>query len=644
MKNKYFTFDKLVIEFLLLIVTIISLLPFFKIGFTTADDLEYYLTFLNGNYWEDAQIYAKYSGRFYFLITKPLYSLVYAANCFALLKFIQNALLLSSYIAFAHMIRKIFNAENLGIATYALLVCFTPVTSSLHIPFIAYPGFFTLSFALLCLAVIFFLKYIETDKYAYVIVSAVLCFIVALFYETYLIFLLLFCLFLLIRNWRKYSIKNLFKTKDFYKEMLPFVCVVALYVGIYFIFRAFVDNQYDGSSFAHPLNWENFRGIIHRCTLYVSPLQQYKLEHEAIQLNSPALVGHLLNYRFAFLHASPLAYIHALIVCFVLTCLLAQSKKNLSWKVLIVTAVSALVFAWSSHFLIAVSAKYNIEWGAWIVGYVTSYYAYFGVIVLMLVMGLAVYKLGSFWSPLRYVVMTLLMFSMAFMVVITDYTNDCLAHEWQRSEERFFLYDDMVQKQAFNGITEQDVFYCPSLYESGLWGNSISGDDRNAWSLYMNLRYGLKIQECNSLASLADILLNHPQTRVFVLDKKESVKYNDMLLTMAQVDPESIDWEDETAPFRHALCDSATLYYYAPVKRFTLMMNTLEDSTRAILSNKDTVPIKDHWNRIPVSYNYWNHSKSPVSVVQVKCPKMRIEDFYVTDLDYATQKEYLDIR
>ena len=69
--------NKIHIGILLLIVTAISLIPFFSVGFTTADDLEYYLTMLRGDLFEDAQSYAQNTGRFYFLITKPIYSLVY---------------------------------------------------------------------------------------------------------------------------------------------------------------------------------------------------------------------------------------------------------------------------------------------------------------------------------------------------------------------------------------------------------------------------------------------------------------------------------------------------------------------------------------------------------------------------------------
>ena len=57
------------------ITALLTLLPFFKVGFTTGDDFQYFITARHPANWiNDAIAYAEGAGRFYFLITKYFYS------------------------------------------------------------------------------------------------------------------------------------------------------------------------------------------------------------------------------------------------------------------------------------------------------------------------------------------------------------------------------------------------------------------------------------------------------------------------------------------------------------------------------------------------------------------------------------------
>lgn len=633
MKNRIsgLKFEQVALAFAILLVTVISLAPFFKIGFTIADDLENYMTCLKGNYYQDAWIYANYSGRFYFLITKPLYSLVYATGGFIGLKICQYACLLFSYFSFTYLIQKLFHSRKLSVALFVLLVCCTPATPCLHIPFIAYPCFFSVSFALFCWALVFFVKYTETDRYAFIIYSALLCFVSMLFYENYLIFVLLFGIAIFIRNLYKSGVRKTFTTKPLYRELLPIAIAATLYVALYFLFRQFVDNQYDGSSFAHPLNWKNFFGILRRCTFAVAPLHQFKHGFEVMSVNSQSVVGHFHNYRFMLTHASLAAYINALTVSFLTAYFLKNFKNRLSWKALCVATASALLFAFSAHLLIAVSSKYNLEWGSWLAGYVTSFYSYFGVILAMLLIGYALYKLVFRIQYVRTVVGAALVLSLFGMVVIETATNEHISHEWARSQQRFAILDEMIADDAFSQMGEGDILYCPSMYQSGLWGNSLFGIGVNRFNEYILLKSGKQLSECENIGQLKEILLQDSTRRVVLLDMKEGLTHNDMLVTMASVKPSSWDLSLEN-PLADALCDSATLYFHSASKRYLLMLNRLDtDSVQALLGGHDTVWLAGQWNRIPIACAYWQH-KRPVSVVRIQSPDMKASDFYISDL------------
>lgn len=633
MKDRFskLQFEQVVLAFLILLVTVISLTPFFKIGFTISDDLENYLTFLEGDYYNDAWIYANYSGRFYFLITKPLYSLVYAIGDFVWVKVLQYGCLLFSYFSFTYLIQKLFHSNKLSVALFVLLVCCTPATPCLHIPFIAYPCFFTFSFALFCWALILFVKYTETNRYVLVIYSALLCFVSALFYENYLIFILLFGLAILIRNLYKSGMRTALSTKPLYRELMPIAIAAIVYVVLYVLFRQFVDNQYDGSTFAHPLNWKNFFGILRRCTFAVAPLHQFKHGFEVMSTNSQSVIGHFHNYGFMLTHASLAAYVNALIVSFLGAFLLKKFNNEVSWRALCVATISAMVFAYSAHLLIAVSSKYNLEWGGWLSGYVTSYYSYFGVILALLLVGYALYKLAFRIQYVRIAVGTALVLTLFGVVLIDTSTNEHISHEWARSQQRFTIVDEMIADNALSQMGENDILYCPSMYYSGLWGNCLFGAETNRWSDYFMLKTGKHISECKDVQQLR-AMLNQDSTRhVVLLDLKEGATHNDMLVTMAHVKPSSWDFSLDN-PLPNTLCDSATLYFYSPSKRYLLMLNRQDaDSVPALLGGKDTVWLAGKWNRIPITYDYWQN-KRRVSVVRIQSQDMKVSDFYISDL------------
>ena len=72
----------------LAVTAVLTLIPFFSVGFTTADDFQYYNTAQTS--WQiwmaDAKIYAESTGRFYFLVTKVFYYVPYLIDSFGYTK------------------------------------------------------------------------------------------------------------------------------------------------------------------------------------------------------------------------------------------------------------------------------------------------------------------------------------------------------------------------------------------------------------------------------------------------------------------------------------------------------------------------------------------------------------------------------
>ena len=128
---------------------VLSLLPFFKVGFTTSDDLQYFVTAQQSwQYWlMDHRAYAEGQGRFYFLITKFFYYVPYLADNFLVAKLIQYATLLGCYLMLGYIVSRIVRSRTIGIMTFLLLIFNTVVTRMVYfIAITAYPFYFTFSF------------------------------------------------------------------------------------------------------------------------------------------------------------------------------------------------------------------------------------------------------------------------------------------------------------------------------------------------------------------------------------------------------------------------------------------------------------------------------------------------------------------
>ncbi len=608
---------KWVIFALSLVVVAISMAPLCRIGFTCADDLEYYYTFLRHNYWADAQNYAAYSGRFYFLITKPLYSLPYFADNFYVTKVFHIGTLLFSFASFAFMMRKVMSSKSFAAALFVILAAFTPVTCNMHIPFIAYPFFFCFSFGMLCWSVVAFLRYADTQQYKYVILSTVLFAFVLLFYEAYLQFLAFFVLYVLIRNWHSFGFRRMWTEKRFWKEVLPYVSIGVLYLATYFIYRMSVPAEYTGTAFANSFSLKNCWKVMWQCTITMFPLQQ--IQHAVAVDNGQALVGHYVSKGFMLKHAPLAVYVNAALVVLVLAMLMRRFKGTVKWMRIVVVALCALVFAFGSHFLLGLTEKYNAEWNGFIRGYVTSYFSYFGIMTFLVLCGLAFVKLFSRSKIFYPVACVLVLAATAPLIVVTGYSNDLLSHEWQRTHYTLAAMDEMVKEDAFSAFADNDILYCPTLSESGQWGAGVFGDERIEWSDFIALKAGKNTKGCRRPEKLAELMAQDSTARIFYICRKEDKTHNDLLFTVCEVDRATIDLSSHY-PMRHAQCDKLDCYYFSPSKQFAIWVETMSaDTVPAVLNGKDTLSLKPGGNAVQVRYCYWQRKyKSPFSILHIE--------------------------
>lgn len=604
LKDKHNQFNKL-IWFLFAITIVITLAPFFKVGITSADDLGNYTRYLDGTVFSSSWIFARDAGRFYFIITIPIYSLPYVGDSFIFTKIIQNLFLLLSYAMAAILIKKFFNSREIALLFFLVLLMATPISANYHIPFIAYPFYFTFSFALLISAVLLFIKYTETNKYKFLIFSAIIFFISLLFYETYLLFLLFFCIWLFVRNIKlSGGFKNFFKSKTTYKEIVPFASAGLLYVILYFGFRLLLKNEgeiYSGSSFAQNFSWKNFLTVLYELTQTVFPLHIFKLNH--IYINQLELSYNSSATSFiSILKNTDLSTIVNIAVQLAIFIYLFLRLKNISgYKKLGLGILFSLLFAFLSHSVLAMAEKYNTVDAATIKGYVTSYYSYFGIWLAILLFAIIIYKLVKKNKYLKYTTIVLFSAAFAYVSIVNSYSNRVMARGWEQSQIRFSAINEMIEKEAFKDCPYGSLIYSPDMYWSDILGYVLVAQGFN-WGTYVNIKSGTQLNIISSADRMIEAHYELPDAKIYRLVKIHTSIDNDVLFVLAEVDKNSINWDKGKDMFVDATCTRAKVYYYSKSNDFVVQFKTVENANNgfALINSVDLSPISNGINQINV--------------------------------------------
>lgn len=573
------------------VTLILTLLPFFQVGFTNGDDFQYYNTAqADWEYWRhDAKVYAQDAGRFYFLITKIFYYVPYLVDSFGWTKFVQYFSLTVCYLLFSYLIYRIFKSWRLGALTLLLLIFninmgyytgYNPPT--------AYPFYFPFSFIIFISGIIVFLNYTEKKGYWRVLLSALLLFISYLFYEDYLVFTLLFVCYILIRNWRKNGFLALWKSKNFYKEALPFAAALFLYVVCYYGYRYYlmhsvgITSTYIGATVAGHINMANFFKVINNLTFYNIPgkIYTYGETKTLIVENSQLISGHNNSVWFMLTHAPAIAYINAIIQCVILWFIIHKSDfEKISWKSIIVGFITAIVFALSANVLIAITEKYNSEWANWIMVYVTSFYSYFGVMVAIALIVIATLKLFHTRLP-RNIVCVMWCLTLFGFSVFNYYVNDHLGRAWGKSQNRVTMLRLIKNKGFFDKIPENALIYNEQLLHTSDHSFSICHDTFNFEKLIMRYANQKKFHFAQTLDDLQQQAVEFPDVPIYFIQASEGQKYGDLMMVFSHIS------RLDTDNIFHSTADTADIFYYSPTKDYVLLYGKNAQTDSAKLMTK----------------------------------------------------------
>lgn len=549
-----------------LVMAVAAFVPFFNIGFTTHDDLEYYLTCQKGaaTWLADARNYAENQGRFYFLITKYFYYVPYLFDSFWAAKAIQIGTLLMSYLLFAYLLFRMFKSKEISALAFVFLTVFTAVTENNHIPFMAYPFFFSFSFMIVICAVLSFIKYMETDRYGWVIGSAALFFVAALFYESYLLFVLFFGIYLIIRNIRKCGWRQFWRKRVFYRETVPYLVVGVVYTAIYFGYRMWLLSNntnaefYVGATASSSLSISNMFTVMSRCTKINIPMQGFLYRTEDVALNNP----YPTDFPQVLLHLPAVSYLTATIAAALVFLLVKHlDTQHISWRKIAVVFVASTLCAYFSHLLIAITDKYNLEWYNWMRGYVTSYFSYFGTTTALVFIFVALLKLCR-TKTAKVIVSGILCVAMFAVTLTVSYSNNMLSKEWQRSQNRFRMIDLIADTDFIKTLPEHTIFDIEDMYNSYNMSDLVVKDE--GLEDYFGMKWGYNNIYCNNPAAADEARQQHPDWPVYKILKVDWVPDDVTQLTIFA--------SDTATP-----TETAHIFLLSPKRTFTIEYEDIYD-------------------------------------------------------------------
>ena len=563
-----------------LVTTILTLLPFFLVGVSNVDDFLYFnIAHTDLNNWRnDAVLYAHGQGRFYYLITKYFYYIPYLFNSFAWTKFVQYSSLCICYLLFSYIVYRIFKSRKLGALSLLFLVFNTSIGYYIgYVLPIGYPFYFTFSFILFLCGVLLFINYTEKGNSWRLVFSALLFFASSLFYEDYLAFTLLFICFILIRNWKRLGFSIFWKNKSFYLELIPYVAVLFLYMVCYFGYRFYLLHvlgltpQYSGAQMTTNFNWRNFFLVLNNWSFYNVPgrICSFGKAQSLMVENSLLPGGHVGSIWFMLTHSTAVAYLNALIQCLILWFLIKRHDfDRIPWRVVAVGIFAALVFALSANVLVAITEKYNADWAINMKAYVTSFFSYFGVMLVIVLLVAVTLKLSKTPVARKSLCVCWCVVFFCFSV-INYYVNDHMSRVWKKSENRITMLKLVGDKGFFDSLPDGALIYTEQLQQTSEHGRQICDLVPN-FEMYISslVDNPEKLVFAKDQEELQSKIKESPDVPVYFMQATESKKFCELMMCFSHISC------FDTADISLSKADKSDIFYYSPTKEYVLFYGT----------------------------------------------------------------------
>ncbi len=615
---------KTILWILLGLMTLITLYPFFEIGITTGDDMLYYHLSFRKDLWPLAFQFAKDNGRFYFALVNPLYTFPYTFDNHVFTKTIQYTSLAISFFVFSAVIIKVFKSTAMGMLSLTLLLTTLSLSKWTSL-IVCYPFCFCFSFTLILCSVLLLLKYLEIRKPVYLLSSAIVYLAGLLFYEVYLLYLLIVAMIILAHYAKEKRLNEItFPYKKTFKTLLPFIIVGGLYLIVYFTFYMLYPTNYDGNSLAPVISAKGVFSILKNYPESAFPLSVFYQNQSVFQYQSDLITGHKNDLFYILQNARVEWLVKAVIACTLLNIVLTR-LPHLSVRKILLGILASLILIYLSHIFLTVTKKYNTDYPD-LKGYIPTFFSFFGVVLLFTLLCQAGYRLMRRNMILKIMytgTLTVYLFSLS---IKTSYSNHYTARDMAQGKLTFDMIDDFCTSETFLNLPEGAI-----IYGEDLWENSSAQLDLFnqgfSWSSYIYNKKNKLIHITKDLTSFREQRAENPSAPLYIVKKRETHKAKEGFLLFAPLDSTLFTGKDSLPN----AVNSATLFYYSPYKEFSLAFSMYNPG-----STPNEVQIDSFHESVMGNYyavNISNHDKNqPSTVVQLHAPAILLSSLLLSDM------------
>lgn len=431
--------EKRIVNILLFIIYFIALYPLTKVGFTVGDDIDLYVLCTSGRWPEVVGDLPYLHGRFYFFITRWIYALPYLIDSplyFSTLYILPIAL---CFVAFAQLINKLFKNSNITLLSSLLLLA-TFQIMGFHSSTTSYPFYFTSALAMILFSFSLMLSYYNSNKKSYLLLSSFLMFIASLYYETFMVYYLVFPILAL---WKRGEENKtpIQLIKLVLKDLLPYIIFGLIYLIAYFGFMHFYPPQYSGLQLADNLSPMGILKTMYKLTFYALPLQVY-FDYK-----------HLIST--SLLSITNILFLGSSLLIGILTYFSLNRETKIRYKSLILIVLIGMFFALIPQIFIAITKKYYLQD---LKNYVPTFFSFFAYTLSIVAIIVLIKNLLEWNRVLKQIFIIIISLTMCFTAFQTQRINNAIGNDIKLSTERLTLLKRLLNENPIPNIENQIIY------------------------------------------------------------------------------------------------------------------------------------------------------------------------------------------
>ena len=561
--NENYTSKNYILFYLsFIIIAILTFFPFFSTGFGNADDVQNYMIAQQGQIIHNASYAANASGRFYYLLVYYVEELPYLIDNFFVIKLFQLVPILIGVVLFAKILYDLTKSKELAFLYFLIFMIITQISGNTSL-FLTYPFYFAFSFDLLLLSFILLLKHLYNQKRWILILSSLLFAAGLLFYESYLLYSLVFAVVILSYDLKKGEV--LFTGfKKALLHFLPFFIVMLLYLVTYFVYRIYHPSQYDGSSFATGgITIGSFFKVLWNLSYTAFPLTVWDTSREIFMRKSELIGGFRPVVLDVMIHGRIEWLVKGILVA---TCgyKLLTTQSSVKHKFLLSGLAISVLLIFMPHIPLALTPKYNFYVKFGMIGYIPTFFSLFGVVFLLSVI---TGYLTGFLSKYKLINRLLSIFIITGFFIcsyLTDFTNYTIAKDVRSANLRFYAMEDLIKIDKFKAIPAGSNIFAKDLYNNPSYSARNLTEQSFNWSYFIGMKTGV-YHNITRDDNEFNTMIKDTIRPLYYFTVQQSVKAEDVMLAVGKLNRKA---PNDT--LKENLSDKVLVSYYSLNKIFTV--------------------------------------------------------------------------